>query len=112
MTDIEKWNCCFREELKLFFRLAPPKHYSRLLRERGYPISGSTKTKRVMSFSPCSAYRDKICQCMMSTQQLVGIHNDSAHKSCSKHTTDVKVGKVNNNKCNIKSKCKNYPGSK
>ena len=34
-------------------------------------------------------------QCMLSTQELVGIHNNSAHKSWSKHTTDVKVGKVN-----------------
>ena len=34
-------------------------------------------------------------QCMTSTQELVGIHNDSAHKSWSKYTTDVKVGKVN-----------------
>ena len=25
-------------------------------------------------------YRDKIYQCMMSTQELIGIHNDSAHE--------------------------------
>ena len=40
-------------------------------------------------------YRDKIYQCMMSTQELVGIQNDAAHKSWSKYTTDNKVGKVN-----------------
>ena len=40
-------------------------------------------------------YRDNIYQCMMSTQELVGIHNDSAHKSWSKYATDIKVGKVN-----------------
>ena len=40
-------------------------------------------------------YRDKIYQRITSTQKLVGIHNDAAHKSWSKYTTDNKVGKVN-----------------
>ena len=51
-------------------------------------------------------------KCMTSTQELIGIHNDVAGKSWSKYTTDIKVGKVNYNKYNIKCKCKNYPGSK
>ena len=72
--------------------------------------------KRVKKLpSPCfkmlnqvasAMYRDKIYQCMTSTQELVGIHNDSAHKSWSKYTNDAKVRKVNYNSCNIKCKCK------
>ena len=42
-----------------------------------------------------SIYCDKIYKCMMSTQELVGIHNNSAHKSWWKYATDIKVGKVN-----------------
>ena len=55
------------------------------------------KQKVLFSFpSPAdSSYRDKIYQRITSTQELVGIHNDSAHKSWSKYTTDNKVGKVN-----------------
>ena len=36
-----------------------------------------------------------IYQCMTSIQELIRIHNNSAHKSWSKYTTDDKVGKVN-----------------
>ena len=41
-----------------------------------------------------TVYRDKIYQCMTSTQELVGIHNDATRKSWSKYATDIKVGKV------------------
>ena len=42
-----------------------------------------------------------------TTQELVGIHNDSASKSLSKYTTDDKVKKVNY----VKVTCKTNPES-
>ena len=47
-------------------------------------------------------YLDKILQCITSTQELIGIHNHTAPKSWSKYTTDIKVGKVNYNKMQLK----------
>ena len=41
-------------------------------------------------------YRDKIFQCMTSTKELIGIHNDSAHKELVEiYNRRTKVGKVN-----------------
>ena len=58
----------------------------------GQKIDFSCLTKNLQSSLENRRYHDKIFQCMTSTQELVGIHNDTAHKSWSKYTTHNKVG--------------------